>query len=91
VYLRTNLKTGKEYVGRAKGAAAYAQRQSKHDRALNTKHSYEIIDRAENGTPLRVAEESAIRQRGGPGKLENKRYEMNDQAYTAAGGTVPKP
>jgi hypothetical protein len=91
VYLRTNLKTGEEYVGRSKSEAAFLNRKAAHDSKLGTRHQYTVLDKAENGTPLRVAEESAIRQRGGPGKLANKRYEMNDEAYRAAGGTVPKP
>ena len=48
--------------------------------------------------PLDVAEESWIRQLGGPtnnsnpdGLLSNKRYQMNDVRYRAAGGTVDKP
>jgi len=42
-----------------------------------------------------VLEETHIRQGGGPskkgGKLANKRYQMNDVKYKAAGVTVPKP
>jgi hypothetical protein len=91
VYLRTNLKSGETYVGRSGSDRAFRKRQLAHDSKHSVRHKYEIIDRAENGTALRVAEESAIRQRGGPGKLANKRYEMNDEAYRAAGGTIVKP
>ncbi|MBK6779768.1 MAG: hypothetical protein IPI38_17465 [Gemmatimonadetes bacterium] len=90
VYRRTNLKTGEQYIGRSKNEAAFEGRVGAHDRKFATKHKYDIIDRAD-GTQLRVAEESAIRRHGGPSKLANKRFEMNDEAYRAAGGTVPKP
>ena len=73
----------------------FLKRQSAHDRELDVMHDYEIMDRAEPGMPLRVAEESAIRRYGGPstqgGPLANKRYEMNDADYRAAGGNVPQP
>ena len=49
------------------------------------------MDRAKPGTALRKAEEDAIRRGGGPGKLANKRHEMNDEAYRNGGGSVPKP
>jgi RHS repeat-associated protein len=91
VYRRLNPKTGETYIGRSKSEGSFLRRQSAHDSKLRVKHEYEIIDRAANGSPLRAAEESAIRQNGGPGKLANRRYEMNDQAYRAAGGTVPRP
>ncbi len=90
VYRRTDLKTGEQYIGRSRNEATYLNRQARHDWALGTKHKYEVIGRAD-GNNLRVAEESAIRKHGGPTKLANKRYEMNDEAYRAAGGTVPKP
>lgn len=91
VYRRTNQKTGEVYIGRSKSEAAFGRRKSAHDRSLGVNHQYEVLDRAANGTPLRVLEESTIRRHGGPGKLANKRYEMNDEAYRGAGGTVPKP
>ena len=90
VYRRTDLRTGEQYIGRSKNEAAYVKRQKAHDRAQKTAHKYEVLEHAD-GTQLRVAEESAIRQHGGPSRLANKRYEMNDDAYRAAGGTVPKP
>jgi len=91
VYRRTDPKTGVDYVGRSKSEDAFLNRQSAHDRRLGTKHEYEVIDRAAPGTPLRAAEESAIRTHGGPGRLANKRYEMNDAAYKGCGGTCEKP
>jgi hypothetical protein len=88
---RTNPLTMEEYIVGSKSLKAYLKRQAAHDSKLGVLHDYEIIARAPNGTPLRVAEESAIRSGGGPGKLANKRYEMNDAAYRAAGGSVPIP
>ncbi len=90
VYRRTNPKSGEMYIGRSKNEGAFARRMWAHDGQHGVKHQYEIIDRAMDGTPLRVLEESMIRRHGGPGKLASKRYEMNDHAYRAAGGTVPK-
>lgn len=95
VYKRTNSKTGVEYIGRANREEFFLKRRAAHDRRFGVVHDYEIIDRAEPGTPLRVAEESAIRRQGGPspqgGPLANKRYEMNEAHYRAVGGNVPKP
>ena len=98
VYLRTNPKTGAEYVGQAKSAAHFEARQAAHDSKLGVKHFYDKIGKADPGTKLDVAEESAIRARGGAnnksnpnGTLENKRYQMNEERYRAAGGKVDKP
>ena len=47
------------------------------------------------GIHLGVAEEDWIRAGGGPrsddGRLANKRYQMNSEAYEANGGTVRWP
>ena len=98
IYLRTNPRTGAEYVGQAKSATHFAARQRAHDIKLGVRHDYRIIERARSGTKLDVAEESAIRLRGGPknksnpnGTLENKRYQMNEERYREAGGKVDKP
>ena len=95
VYKRTNPKTGEVYIGRTNNESLFLLRQAAHDRQVDVKHDYEIIDRAEPGMPLHVAEESAIRRHGGPstqgGLLANKRYEVNDADYRAAGGHIPKP
>ena len=42
------------------------------------------------GRSLDVAEEDWIRAGGGPGVLENSRYQMSEAAYRAAGGTIDK-
>jgi hypothetical protein len=91
VYRRINPETGEEYIGRSNSEEAFVRRQAAHDSNLGVEHEYEVVGRAKNGTPLRVAEESAIRKGGGPGRLANRRYEMNEDAYRAAGGTVEKP
>jgi hypothetical protein len=91
VYRRTDPGTGVAYIGRSKSEGTFLRRQGTHDRNLGTKHDYEVIDRAAPGAPLRAAEESAIRAGGGPGRMANKRYEMNDAAYKACGGTCEKP
>lgn len=97
VYERTNPKTGKEYVGQAKSLAHYEARKTAHDGSKGVKHDYKITDRARPGKKLDVAEESAIRKKGGPtnksspnGKLENKRHQMSEENYKKAGGKVDK-
>jgi RHS repeat-associated protein len=90
IYGRTTPRTGGFYVGRAKSEAAYLKRQAVHDARLGVRHEYKILQRTKAGVDLRVAEESHIRANGGPGRLQNKRFEMNDKAYTEAGGAVPK-
>jgi RHS repeat-associated protein len=91
VYRRTDPKTGAEYIGRSKSEDGYLGRQKAHDRGLATKHDYEVIGRATPGSSLRVAEESAIRAGGGPGRLANRRYEMSEKTYKECGGTCGKP
>jgi hypothetical protein len=106
VYVRVNRTTGQQYIGRSKSTFSYLKRQRAHDRRFGvlppttnrfaTGHRYEVIAVAKAGPQLRVAEESAIRLRGGPAKgprpgLANKRFEMTERDYAAAGGTVPMP
>ena len=95
IYKRTNPKTGKEYIGQAKNEENYLKRQKSHDTKLDTKHKYEKIDTGKPGKDLNVKEETHIRKNGGPenkgGKLENKRYQMNDKNFKAAGGKETKP
>ena len=62
VYKRTNPKSGVSYIGRSKSPETFLQRQATHDRTFGVKHEYEIVDRATPGTPLRAAEESAIKR-----------------------------
>lgn len=95
IYRRTNPKTLKEYIGKAKSEAHFEARQNVHNSKLGVKHKYKIIDRAQPGEALSLAEETHIRKGGGPqrkgGSLENKRYEMNEKRYKTAGGKTPKP
>jgi RHS repeat-associated protein len=95
VYKRTNPKTAKEYIGKSKDEANFVKRQKAHDKSKGVKHDYDIVERANPGKDLSMAEEKHIRRGGGPenkgGKLENKRYEVNDPKYKEAGGSEPKP
>jgi hypothetical protein len=79
------------YVGHCM-ADRFSDRMSEHDRATKRANTYEVQDRL-NGTrtDARVAEETKIRQNGGIDKLENQRFEMNEQTYRANGGTESKP
>lgn len=95
MYKRTDPRTGECYVGQCKSQSRYDKRQGEHDRDLDANHEYEIIDRAEPGTALDVAEESMIRRHGGlqreGGSLVNKRHQMSEQRYRTNGGTVDDP
>lgn len=95
VYLRTNPFTGARYVGQTASGVLFKIRQRVHDRLLNVKHQYKILGRAEPGKKLDVLEESFIRDFGGimkrGGALENKRHQMCQARYCAAGGTSPMP
>jgi RHS repeat-associated protein len=98
VYLRTDPVTGEEYVGQAKSPAHYRARQNAHNRAArkatgNPGFKYDFDELEKNVTPgvlLDRAEEDWIRAGGGPKTgLENKRHQMADKRYKAAGGCVP--
>ena len=95
VYKRTNLKTKEEYYGQAKSDKHYDIRQKAHNKKYNVKHKYEIVERAEPGKALDVAEETHIRNGGGPkrkgGKLANGRYQMREKNYKKYGGSAIKP
>lgn len=70
-------------------------RQTEHDVATDRENTYEILGRAKPGKDLDVLEETHIRRQGGltkdGGNLENKRYQMREERYRAAGGTEDKP
>jgi RHS repeat-associated protein len=95
VYERTDTKTGEKYIGQSKSEERYIERQGEHDRKLGVKHKYKELGRAKPGKDLNVLEETHIRQAGGPktkgGTLTNKRYQMSESNYKAAGGSVQKP
>ncbi|MEU6349497.1 polymorphic toxin-type HINT domain-containing protein [Streptomyces sp. NPDC047072] len=94
VYLRTDLNTGKEYVGQAINWSRYLERQGEHRRKFpSAQFDFEVLGRAAPGVDLDVLEESWMRAGGGkrsvPGSvLDNSRVQMNDARYKAAGGTV---
>lgn len=95
VYKRVDPKAGDAYVGQAKSPERYVARQGEHNAKLGVKHDYEIKGRATPGTDLDVLEKSLIRQEGGlqreGGTLVNRRHQMNERKYRAAGGTVDDP
>jgi hypothetical protein len=94
---------GGRYVGQSKDEqGTYPQRMKSHNRKLQrqTKNpraqfKFNVLERCVDPKDLRKKEEDHIRDGGGPqnkgGQLENKRYEMNENDYKNAGGTVPKP
>jgi RHS repeat-associated protein len=98
VYGRTDASGGiKPYVGQAMNECCYLQRQIAHGRA-NPSADFEFAElgRARPGRALDVLEEDFIRQGGGPtnksnpnGGLSNKRHQMSDERYQAAGGKEP--
>ena len=100
IYLRRDV-TGalKDYVGQAESPARFLARQAEHAEDFpGSSFEFHVLDRASAGEALDVAEESWIRAGGGPtnkmnpnGGLSNGRYQMNDAAYKAAGGSVPLP
>ncbi|HEX2970890.1 MAG TPA: hypothetical protein VHP11_01075 [Tepidisphaeraceae bacterium] len=100
VYLRTDAAGGlKPYVGQSQSWERYLARQREHAADFpDSFFQFKVLGRADPGTALDVAEETWIRQLGRPtnksspgGLLSNKRYQMNDVRYRAAGGTVDRP
>ncbi len=96
IYRRTNPFTGRQYYGQARNLNNYLARQSAEDNALRVNHIYDIMEYVPNDKlSLNLPEENYIRLNGGPrvkgGTLENLRYQMNDQAYREAGGTIDRP
>jgi len=92
IYVRTNVKTGAEYVGQAK-PGRFGARQAEHTKANpGESYTFDVLEDVKpgSGRSLDVAEEDWIRAGGGPGTLENSRYQMSEEAYRAAGGTVNK-
>lgn len=95
MYGRVNPQTGERYVGQAKSPARYAARQGEHNAELGMEHNFTQLGRAKPGVKLDKLEEDFIRQSGGPsnqgGTLANKRYQMSEERYRAAGGKIDKP
>lgn len=94
VYRRTSRMGGKPYIGQSKSAARYDARQLEHQRDNPfDAFDYEILGRSSPGSQLDRLEEFFIRQGGGPttrrnpgGGLANRRHQMRDERYDAAGG-----
>jgi len=94
VYRRTSRTGGKPYIGQSKSGARYDARQLEHQRDNPfDAFDYEIVGRSNPGSQLDRLEEFFIRQGGGPttrrnpaGGLANRRHQMRDERYEAAGG-----
>ncbi|WP_379653769.1 hypothetical protein [Pseudoxanthomonas sp. UC19_8] len=95
IYRRINPVTGEHYIGQSKSMKRYIERQAEHNRALGVQHEYEVLGNAAPGRDLDVLEETMIRQNGGiqkrGGTLANKRHQMSEKRYRAAGGTTDLP
>jgi RHS repeat-associated protein len=84
VYRRTDRNTGRCYIGRCDNQRNYERRQRDHRRANpDANYTFEEIDRAEPGLPLRQAEQRQLDAHGGPtnrsnpnGGTENQRNEI---------------
>lgn len=95
VYRRTDLNGNIDpYVGQSKSLDRYEIRQYEHARAHpDALFDYEVIDRGHPGVDLDRKEEFHIRNEGGPtnksnpdGLLSNRRHQMSNKRYIAAGG-----
>jgi hypothetical protein len=90
IYERTGP-DGECYIGHCK-SDRFGERQAEHDRATGRANAYKETDRlAGSRLEARVVEETRIRNGGGLDVLENKRYEMSERNYRAAGGSAPIP
>jgi hypothetical protein len=88
VYLRTDPKTGEQYVGQAKSPERFDARQGEHNRAQGVEHEFQVLGRAEPGQALDALEETHIRRQGGlqkeGGTLANRRHQMREERYRRA-------
>lgn len=95
VYLRTHPKTGKKYVGQAKSSIRYFARRREHNRAFRATHRFTLLGQTKSGQCLDRLEEDHIRLQGSiksrGGSLVNKRHQMSEPRYRAAGGKIPMP
>ena len=94
-YLRIDeLGEMKPYVGQSKSLDRFNLRQTEHNRDFpETTFRFRELCRIEPGVELDRLEEYYIREMGGPtnkgnpdGLLSNKRHQMSDRRYAAAGG-----
>lgn len=90
VYKRIHPVTNEVYVGQTKSPKRYVQRQKEHDRSTGTTNDYVVLGTANPGSDLDVLEEDMIRIHGGiqreGGTLQNRRHQMREARYRAAGG-----
>ncbi|MGQ0827330.1 MAG: pre-toxin TG domain-containing protein [Bacteroidota bacterium] len=95
IYLRTDLKTGKKYVGQTiKKKFDNEARKIEHQRKNKAEYKMDQLETVDSKM-ADLAEENWIRKKGGPeiygGTLENKRYQLNDKDYIKAGGKIERP
>ncbi|WP_434939402.1 hypothetical protein ACRWQN_00425 [Shewanella sp. HL-SH8] len=63
IYERTNPETGECYIGQCKSPERFEERKKEHDKKLGVKHDYQIVDQAEPGDKLDVAEHNKIQEK----------------------------
>ncbi|MFC5529514.1 hypothetical protein [Cohnella yongneupensis] len=91
IYKRTDLNTGKEYIGQSKSMERYEKRQAEHSRAnKDAEYHFEIVGRAEPGKKLDVLEQKKINEHGGVKNLENKRNQISEKKWEQYGIQPPK-
>ncbi len=102
IYLRTDRRSGREYIGKSKNQQTYEKRKKAHDRKAKkndpTHQGYNFVELEQSivgADPLAKAEEDWIRAGEGPtgvngAGLENERHEMNDDRYANNGGCMKK-
>ncbi|MBM7570649.1 DNRLRE domain-containing protein [Aquibacillus albus] len=86
IYKRTDVKTGKDYIGQTKSPERYLKRQKEHARKNpSARYEYEIIGREVPGKPLDILEQRNINKYGGleknGGLLENKRNQISPKYW----------
>jgi len=95
IYRRADLSGNlAPYIGQSKSLGRFESRQYEHARDHpDALFDYEVIDRGHPGVDLDRKEEFHIRNEGGPtnksnpdGLLSNRRHQMSNKRYNAAGG-----
>ncbi|MGG3890689.1 hypothetical protein [Metabacillus fastidiosus] len=80
-FFHTNIKTGAQYVGRAKRWERYVKRQKEHARKNKANYNYKVLTRTKPGRQAKRYEQKFINRYGGPkrhgGRLENDRHEIS--------------
>lgn len=65
IYERTNPETGECYIGQCKSPERFEERKKEHDKSLGVEHKYKIVDYAEPGEKLDIAEHNKIQEKTG--------------------------